>query len=45
MNTLINLKNNLIQNFYIIGFHPEDFFYINEDGEGEFLIYFKINYH
>ena len=41
MNTLINLKNNLIQNFYIIGFHPEDFFYINEDGEGEFLNIFQ----
>ena len=42
MNTLINLKNNLIQNFYIIGFSPEDFFYKNKNDEGEFLNIFKI---
>ena len=40
MDTLINMKNNLIQNFYIIGFSPEDFFYINEKNEGEFLSIF-----
>ena len=42
MNSLINLKNNLIQNFYIIGFSPEDFFYKNKNDEGEFLNIFKI---
>ena len=42
MNSLINLKNNLIQNFYIIGFSPEDFFYKNQNDEGEFLNIFKI---
>ena len=41
MNTLINLKNNLIQNFYIIGLSPEDFFYINDKEEGEFLNIFE----
>ena len=41
MNTLINMKNNLIQNFYIIGLHPEDFFHINEENEGEFLNIFQ----
>ena len=41
MDTLINMKNNLIQNFYIIGLSPEDFFYINEKGEGEFLNIFQ----
>ena len=41
MNTLINLKNNLIQNFYVIGLAPEDFFYINDKDEGEFLNIFE----
>ena len=41
MDTLINLKNNLIQNFYIIGLSPEDFFYENENDEFEFLNLFQ----
>ena len=45
MNTLINMKNNLIQNFYVIGFDPEDFFYMNEDNEGEFLNIFQTKEH
>ena len=41
MDTLINMKNNLIQNFYIIGLDPEDFFHINQNNEGEFLNIFQ----
>ena len=41
MDTLINMKNNLIQNFYVIGLSPEDFFYKNKDNEGEFLNIFQ----
>ena len=41
MNCLINLKNNLIQNFYILGLSPEDFFFINENNEREFLNIFQ----
>ena len=41
MNSLINLKNNLIQNFYILGLSPEDFIFINENNEREFLNIFQ----
>ena len=35
---LLSFKNNLIQNFYIIGFSPEDFFKTDkEKNKGEFL--------
>ena len=33
MDTLLNLKNNLIQNFYILGFNPDKFFYKGSDGK------------
>ena len=33
-----SFKNNLIQNFYVIGFSPEDFFKVNKkENKGEFL--------
>ena len=41
MDTLLNLKSNLIQNFYILGFNPSKFFQINEGGKGVFLNIFK----
>ena len=41
MDTLLNLKNNLIQNFYVIGLSPDRFFQIQEDGHGVFLNIFK----
>ena len=41
MNTLLNLKNNLIQNFYILGFPPSKFFQISDDNVGFFLNIFK----
>ena len=41
MDTLINLKNNLIQNFYVIGLCPDRFFQVQEDGHGVFLNIFK----
>ena len=37
MDTLLNLKNNLIQNFYILGLCPDRFFTLREDGFGVFL--------
>ena len=37
MDTLLNLKNNLIQNFYILGLCPDRFFTVREDGFGVFL--------
>ena len=41
MDTLLNLKNNLIQNFYILGLYPDRFFQVREDGFGVFLNIFK----
>ena len=41
MDTLLNLKNNLIQNFYVLGLCPDRFFQVNEDGQGVFLNIFK----
>ena len=41
MDTLLNLKTNLIQNFYILGLNPEKFFQIQEDDQGIFLNIFK----
>ena len=41
MDTLINMKNNLIQNFYIIGLSPEDFFHIKKNNKGQFLNIFQ----
>ena len=39
---LCSFKNNLIQNFYIIGFSLDDFFKINKEGDkGEFLDIFE----
>ena len=37
MDTILNLKSNLIQNFYILGLNPSKFFQINEEGKGVFL--------
>ena len=37
MDTLINLKYNLIQNFYVLGLCPDRFFQVQEDGKGIFL--------
>ena len=37
MDTLLNLKNNLIQNFYVLGLNPDRFFQVQEDGFGVFL--------
>ena len=37
MDALINLKNNLIQNFYVLGLCPDRFFQVQEDGHGIFL--------
>ena len=37
MDTLLNLKNNLIQNFYVLGLSPDRFFQVQEDGFGVFL--------
>ena len=37
MDTLLNLKNNLIQNFYVLGLCPDRFFQVQEDGHGVFL--------
>ena len=37
MDTLLNLKSNLIQNFYVLGLSPSKFFQIGEDGKGVFL--------
>ena len=31
MDTLINMKNNLIQNFYIVGLSPDDYLQLNND--------------
>lgn len=41
MDTLVNFKNNLIQNFYILGLCPDRFFQVQEDGHGVFLNIFK----
>ena len=41
MDTLLNLKNNLIQNFYVLGLCPDRFFQVQEDGYGVFLNIFK----
>ena len=41
MDTLINMKNNLIQNFYIVGLSPNDFFQIKKNNKGEFLNIFQ----
>ena len=41
MDTILNLKSNLIQNFYVLGLSPSKFFQINEDGKGVFLNIFK----
>ena len=41
MDTLLNLKINLIQNFYILGLSPDKFFQIQEDDQGIFLNIFK----
>ena len=41
MDTLLNLKSNLIQNFYILGLSPSTFFQRNEEGKGFFLNIFK----
>ena len=41
MDTLLNLKANLIQNFYILGLSPSKFFKIGEDNKGSFLNIFK----
>ena len=41
MDALLNLKNNLIQNFYILGLCPDRFFQVQEDGHGVFLNIFK----
>ena len=37
MDTLLNLKNNLIQNFYELGLCPDRFFQVGEDGKGVFI--------
>ena len=41
MDTLLNLKNNLIQNFYVLGLNPDRFFQVQEDGFVVFLNIFK----
>ena len=41
MDTLLNLKSNLIQNFYILGLNPSKFFQQDEEGNGFFLNIFK----
>ena len=41
MDTLLNLKSNLIQNFYILGLSPSTFFQRNEEGKGFFQNIFK----
>ena len=41
MDTFLNLKNNLIQNFYVVGLSPNKFFNVREDGHGIFLNIFK----
>ena len=41
MDTILNLKSNLIQNFYILGLNPSKFFQINEEGKGVFPNIFK----
>ena len=41
MDTLLNLKSNLIQNFYVLGLSPSKFFQLREDGKGVFLNIFK----
>ena len=41
MDTLLNLQNNLIQNFYIIGLSPSKFCQISEDNKPNFLNIFK----
>ena len=41
MDTLLNMKNNLIQNFYVLGLSPDRFFQVKEDGHGVFLNIFK----
>ena len=41
MDSLINMKNNLIQNFYILGFSPDDFFQIKKNDKGEFINIFE----
>ena len=41
MDSLINMKNNLIQNFYIIGLPPDDFFQIKRDNKAELLNIFE----
>ena len=35
------MKNNLIQNFYIVGLSPNDFFQIKKNNKGEFLNIFQ----
>ena len=37
MDTILNLKSNLIQNFYILGLNPSKFFQVTEEGKGIFL--------
>ena len=37
MDTLINMKNNLIQNFYIVGLSPEEFLQFKENNKAELL--------
>ncbi len=41
MDTLLNLKANLIQNFYMLGLSPDRFFQVQEDGTGIFQNIFK----
>ena len=41
MDTLLNLKSNLIQNFYILGLSPSTFFQQKEESKGFFLNIFK----
>ena len=41
---LIDMKNNLIQSFYIIGFPPEDFFQVRNNNKGEFINFFEKDY-
>ena len=37
MDSILNFKNNLIQNFYVLGLCPDRFFQVKEDGQGVFL--------
>ena len=37
MDTILNFKSNLIQNFYILGLSPSKIFHITEDDKGVFL--------